>query len=108
MKARIHEKPQEIAADGSDIWAFAQSFCAKPGIASLCLRLQAEGGADVMLLIAHCYDSARQDAPLSTYELQALRAHIADWRRRAVLPLRAIRVDLRDTVAHTRKSCVTS
>ena len=83
-----------------DLWAFALAFYAQPGIAPLCLRLQAGGGADVMLLIAHCHATARQGAPLSLSELDALRAHVADWRRRTVLPLRALRVDLRDTVAH--------
>lgn len=83
-----------------DLWSFALAFYARPGIAPLCLRLQAEGGTDVMLLIAHCFAFARQDAPLAMAEVEMLRGHVADWRRRAVLPLRALRVDLRDVVAH--------
>lgn len=79
-------------------WSFALSFYAREGVAPLCLRLQAEGRADVMLLIAHCYAMIRHDMPLTLPELQELRDHMADWRQRAVLPLRAIRVDLRDEV----------
>lgn len=89
-----------IAAERPDLWSFALGFYARPGIAPLCLRLQAEGGADVMLLIAHCHAFARQDAPLALAEIQALRTHMADWRRRSVLPLRALRIDLRAPVAH--------
>lgn len=81
-------------------WAFALAFYTRPGIAPLCLRLQAEGGTDVMLLIAHCYATARQGAPLTGAECDALRAHMADWRARTVLPLRALRVDLRAPVPH--------
>ena len=89
-----------MSAGESDLWRFALAFYARPGIAPLCLRLQSEGGTDVMLLIAHCYATARQDAPLTLPEVQALRDHMADWRQRAVLPLRALRVDLREPVAH--------
>lgn len=81
-------------------WSFALAFYAQPGIAPLCLRLQAEGGTDVMLLIAHCFTFAQQNAPLTMGEVEALRGHVEDWRRRAVLPLRALRVDLRHPVAH--------
>lgn len=84
----------------ADLWSFALAFYAQPGIAPLCLRLQAEGGTDVMLLIAHCFASARQDAPLTTAEVEALRGHVEDWRRRTVLPLRVLRVDLRRAVTH--------
>lgn len=87
-------------AEGSDLWSFALSFSARPGVAALSLRLQAEAGIDVMLLIAHCYFSVRQKAPLSGAEVQAISAHVADWRRRAVLPLRTLRMDLREGIAH--------
>lgn len=83
-----------------DLWSSALAFYAQPGIAPLCLRRQAEGGTDVMLLIAHCHALARQDAPLTATELDALRDHMAEWRGRTVLPLRALRVDLREPVAH--------
>jgi len=86
-------------AEGPDLWSFALAFYAQPGVAPLCLRLQAEGETDVMLLIAHCFAFAGQDAPLTGAEVQALSRHVEDWRRRAVLPLRALRVDLRDPVA---------
>ena len=88
-----------MGADGSEFWAFALAFYARPGIAPLCLRLQAEGDADVLLLIAHCHAFAR-GAPLTGAECGALRDHMADWRARAVLPLRALRVDLRAPVPH--------
>ncbi len=84
----------------SDLWSFALAFYAQPGTAPLCLRLQAEGGTDVMLLIALCFAFARQDAPLTTAEVQELRSLMEDWRCRAVLPLRALRVDLRAPVAN--------
>lgn len=97
--ARKMDKNSDTDAAAA-FWTFALTFYARPGIAPLCLRLQAEGGTDVMALIAHCHATARQDSPLSATELAALRDHMAEWRRRAVLPLRALRVDLRDPVAH--------
>ncbi len=83
----------------NDFWSFALGFYGRPGIAPLCLRLQAEGGTDVLLLIAHCWGESA-GAPLTPAEIEALRAHTADWRTRAVLPLRALRVDLRGAVDH--------
>ena len=62
-----------------DLWSSALAFYAQPGIAPLCLRRQAEGGTDVMLLIAHCHALARQDAPLTATELDALRDHSRPW-----------------------------
>lgn len=90
--------------EDSALWRFALAFYAQPGIAPLCVRLQADGGTDVMLLIAHCYASARLEAPLGVPEVQALRDQMADWRCRAVLPLRALRVNLRAPVAHLPES----
>lgn len=80
-------------------WSYALSFYAQPGVRDLCLRLQDGGGVDVMLLMALSWAAGPGRAPLSIAELQALQRHTADWRRRAVLPLRAVRVDLRAGVA---------
>ena len=87
-------------AGEQDLWPFALAFYAQPGIAPLCLRLQAEGGTDVMVLIAHCFAFARQGAPLTMAEIRTLGRHTQDWRRRTVLPLRALRIDLRAPVVH--------
>ena len=92
------------STEESALWRFALAFYAQPGIAPLCLRLQADGGTDVRLLIAHCYASARLEASLGVPDVQALRDHVADLRSRAVLPLRALRVNLRAPVAHLPES----
>ena len=54
---------------------------------------------DVMLLIAHCY-GASIGVPLNDVEIENLREHMIEWRMRSVLPLRALRIDLRQDVTH--------
>ena len=48
--------PGDPAAES---WAFALKIYAQPGIAEACLRLQAEAGVDVMMLLTAAFAAAR-------------------------------------------------
>ncbi|MCC0080951.1 MAG: TIGR02444 family protein [Rhodobacter sp.] len=86
-------------SDEDTLWAAITAAYARPGIAPLCLRLQDQGGIDVMLLLGLCYAARALGAPLSPAEVQALRAASEPWRAAAVRPARALRIALRGTVA---------
>lgn len=79
------------------IWAGILRIYDAPGVAPLCLRLQDEGGIDVMLLLCLCH-AARQNAALTPAEVDALIAGMEPWRQAAVRPLRALRIALRAPV----------
>ena len=80
------------------LWRAVVAAYAVPGVAPLCLRLQAEGDIDVLLLLCLCYAAQVQNAPLSVSEVEALRALSEPWRACAVRPARQLRSDLRDPV----------
>lgn len=86
--------------NGEDaLWAAITAAYARPGIAPLCLRLQDQGGIDVMVLLGLCYAARALGAPLSPAEVQALRSRSEPWRAAAVRPARALRIALRAPVA---------
>ena len=74
---------------------FALAFYARPGVSPACLKLQDEGGVDVLMLIALLYADVRLGQPLNTARIATLDAEIANWRRIVILPLRRIRVQLK-------------
>lgn len=82
----------------ASVWAGALRLYAAPGVAPLCLRLQDQGGVDVMLLLCLCH-AAQTQAALSPAEVDALRIEMEPWREAAVRPLRALRIALRAPVA---------
>jgi len=74
---------------------FALALYARPGVSSACLKLQHEGGVDVLMLIALLYADVRLGQPLDTAGIAVLDDNIAEWRRMVIQPLRHIRAQLK-------------
>lgn len=77
----------------ADLWSFALSTYAHPGIEAACLRLQAQG-ADVCLLLCGAWLEQRGVAPTAE-RMQALRQIAQPWQQDVVEPLRQVRVQWR-------------
>lgn len=73
----------------ADLWSFALSTYARPGVEAACLRLQ-EQGADVCLLLCGAWLEQRGVARLPE-RVVALRQLARPWRTDVVEPLREIR-----------------
>ena len=80
--------------DFASLWDFALGVYAQPGVAQACLALQDEQGADVCLLL-WCLWLERGGCELTAEGLQQAQAAIAPWVAQAVLPLRALRRQLK-------------
>lgn len=76
------------------LWKFAQDRYARPGVASLCLRLQEQWDADINLLLAGAW-LAERSRGWGRDDAAQLAVHCRDWRERYLLPQRAIRRSLR-------------
>jgi uncharacterized protein (TIGR02444 family) len=77
----------------ADLWSFALSTYARPGVEAACLRLQAQG-ADVCLLLCGVWLEQRGVARLPE-RAAALQQLARPWRTRVVEPLREVRVQWR-------------
>lgn len=77
----------------ADLWSFALSTYARPGIEAACLRLQAQG-ADVCLLLCGAWLEQRGVA-LTAERLQALKQLAGPWQAQVVEPLRQVRTQWR-------------
>lgn len=77
----------------ADLWSFALSTYARPGVEAACLRLQ-EHGADVCLLLCGAWLEQRGVARLPE-RVAALQQLARPWRTRVVEPLREMRVQWR-------------
>ena len=77
----------------ADLWSFALSTYARPGVEDACLRLQAQG-ADVCLMLCGLWLEQRGVAP-QPLRLQALRQIAGPWQAGVVEPLRQIRTQWR-------------
>lgn len=77
----------------ADLWSFALSTYARPGVEAACLRLQ-EQGADVCLLLCGAWLEQRgvAAAPERVLALQQL---ARPWRTQVIEPLRQVRVQWR-------------
>ena len=73
----------------ADLWSFALSTYARPGVEAACLRLQ-EQGADVCLLLCGAWLEQRGVARLPE-RVVALQQLARPWRTDVVEPLREIR-----------------
>jgi len=78
----------------ADLWSFALSTYARPGVEAACLRLQ-EQGADVCLLLCGAWLEQRGVA-YKPERIQALQQIAQPWRVQVVEPLRQMRVQWRD------------
>jgi len=77
----------------ADLWSFALSMYARPGIEAACLRLQAQG-ADVCLVLCGAWLEQRGIIPTAE-RLQALRQIAGPWQTQVIEPLRQLRVQWR-------------
>ena len=80
------EKPREE----SPFWRFSLRFYSRPGVASACLALQDEAGADVnvMLFLLFLAEHKRQ---VTKEDIARLDGTVRAWRDRVVKPLRELR-----------------
>ena len=77
----------------ADLWSFALSTYARPGVEAACLRLQ-EQGADVCLLLCGAWLEQRGVAA-APERMLALQQLARPWRTQVVEPLRQVRVQWR-------------
>ena len=75
-------------------WEYSLSAYAAHGVADACLSAQDDCGVDVNLLLYAAWLS-RNGQLLTEEHLTGLEAAVADWRARAVEPLRRLRRDLK-------------
>ena len=73
----------------TDLWSFALTCYARPGVEQACLHLQT-GGADVCLLLCARWLEQRHIA-CNAQRLTQLRAIAAPWQHQVVQPLRRLR-----------------
>jgi uncharacterized protein (TIGR02444 family) len=76
-------------------WAFALQIYAEPGVAESCLRLQAEAGIDVVMLLMATFAVARRGILLAPSNIRDMDEVCRPWRELIVQPLRALRVALK-------------
>ncbi|MCS3415178.1 uncharacterized protein (TIGR02444 family) [Pseudomonas sp. BIGb0450] len=82
----------------ADLWSFALSTYARPGVEDACLRLQAQG-ADVCLVLCGLWLEQRGVAAQPS-RLQALRQMAGPWQAEVVEPLRHVRTQWRPLAQH--------
>ena len=79
----------------TESWAFALQIYAEPGVAEACLRLQAEAGVDVVMLLMATFAVARRGILLAPSDIQDMDEACRPWRELIVQQLRALRVTLK-------------
>ncbi len=79
----------------AESWAFALEVYARPRVADACLRLQAEAGVDVILLLFAAFAAVRHRVLLEPSDLMEMDRICSPWREQVVHPLRAFRVGLK-------------
>ena len=79
-----------MTPSNDDLLQFASSVYAQPGIQALCLRLQDEGNADVVMLLTCCW-YGRCYGRLTDDQLIRAMAFSESWRAQLVAPLRQAR-----------------
>ncbi|WLI06535.1 MULTISPECIES: TIGR02444 family protein [Pseudomonas] len=79
----------------ADLWSFALSTYARPGIEAACLRLQ-EQGADVCLMLCGAWLEQRGVA-VTPERMRALKQIAGPWQVQVVEPLRRMRMQWRAT-----------
>ncbi|MFO2461913.1 TIGR02444 family protein [Pseudomonas sp. 15FMM2] len=82
----------------ADLWSFALSTYARPGVEDTCLRLQTQG-ADVCLLLCGLWLEQRGIAA-DAMRLQALKQIAQPWQADVIDPLRQLRRQWRATAQH--------
>jgi uncharacterized protein (TIGR02444 family) len=81
-----------IAAES---WAFALRLYARPGVSEACLKLQADAGVDVMLLLVASFAAVERRICLSQSDIEDMDTACRAWREQIIRPLRALRTTLK-------------
>ena len=76
-------------------WRFSLAVYSRPDVPVACLKLQADHGADVNLLLFFCW-CASTGKLLSRSAIDDACAAVGDWHRDVVVSLRAIRSGLKN------------
>jgi uncharacterized protein (TIGR02444 family) len=76
-------------------WSFALKIYAEPGVAEACLFLQAEAGADVVMVLTAAFAASRRGILLSSSDIRDMDDNCRQWREQIVRPLRMLRVALK-------------
>ncbi len=82
----------------SDLWSFATTFYARPGVEATCLRLQQQG-ADVCLLLCAVW-LHQQNIACTPERVKALHTVANPWQQQVVTPIRQLRQSWREAAAH--------
>jgi uncharacterized protein (TIGR02444 family) len=84
----------EADAAGSPFWRFSLGLYRKPGVAEACIGLQDECGVDVNLLLFLLWQ-ASLSRRLHAADVTELRARTRAWNQEVIVPLRALRRELK-------------
>ncbi|MGY4534673.1 uncharacterized protein (TIGR02444 family) [Pseudomonas sp. TE3786] len=84
----------------SDLWSFATTLYARPGVETACLHLQQQG-ADVCLLLCAAWLQQRGVA-CTPARAAALSELAAPWQHEVIAPLRQLRQQWREAAAHDK------
>ncbi|MEO0442439.1 MAG: TIGR02444 family protein [Pseudomonadota bacterium] len=82
------------------LWDFSCHLYAKPGIQTLCLKLQNQHGCNVPLLLFCCWAGLRYGA-VSAPQLQAAKDFSHDFSRELTQPLRQLRTTMKQDHPNT-------
>src|SRR5262245_11876187 len=95
---KVHGAPMSDTdtkpAAGSPFWRFSLQFYRLPAVADACIELQEQAGVDVNVLLFLLW-AAQKRRKFAAPEIAALDRRVSDWRQSTVIPLRAIRRDLK-------------
>jgi uncharacterized protein (TIGR02444 family) len=80
------------------LWDFSLRLYGKAEVSSACLKLQDEHGVDVNLLMFAAWQGRVRMARLSAADVQAAVEATGPWRSRVVMPMRALRRDLKGAI----------
>jgi uncharacterized protein (TIGR02444 family) len=76
------------------LWDFSLRFYRYPGVEPLCLLLQNQWQADINILLWLRWLET-ESLPINITRIQLAEAHIATWKKDAVLPLRKLRTEMK-------------
>ena len=82
----------EIAADS---WDFICKLYLESGVSNACLKLQADAGVDVVMLLMGVYASVRKCIHLTDKDVQEMDELCRPWREEVIQPLRTLRTRMK-------------
>jgi uncharacterized protein (TIGR02444 family) len=92
----------EAQKPGWPFWRFSLRFYRMPGVGDACIALQDEAGVDVNLLLFLLW-AASMNRALSRADVEGLESRVAEWRDGVVVPLRAVRRQLKSPASLIEK-----